>query len=70
MALHLDRLDLAPAGYRVEVGVYDETWHDVLAYRPAARRFRVLGTASADAALAPPATWAVLRSADQGFGTD
>lgn len=53
--LRLDRLDLAPGGYRVEIGRYDPAWRRALAHRTV--ELRVLGTASASAALAPPARW-------------
>ena len=55
--LALDRLDLAPGSYQLDVGLYDAAWQVTLGERRPAARLRVLGTASAAAALAPPARW-------------
>ena len=57
--LAIERLDLAPGRYRLEVGLYDPSWRTTLDHRREAATLRVLGTASTTAALAPPAIWTV-----------
>lgn len=57
--LRFERLDLSPGRYRVEVGLYDESWQRAIDHQEQAASLRVLGTASAAAALAPPAAWQV-----------
>lgn len=55
--LEIERLDLAPGGYRLEVALHDRAWRVLLDQRREAATLRILGTASATAALAPPARW-------------
>lgn len=57
--LAIDRLDLAPGRYRVDVALHDRSWRATLDQRREAATLRILGTASASAALAPPARWTV-----------
>jgi hypothetical protein len=57
--LAIERLDLAPGRYRIEVALHDRSWRAMLDQRREAATLRVLGTASATAALAPPARWTV-----------
>jgi hypothetical protein len=57
--LAIERLDLAPGQYRVEVALHDRSWRVTLDQRHEAVTLRILGTASATAALAPPARWTV-----------
>jgi hypothetical protein len=57
--LAIERLDLAPGRYRVEVALHDRSWRATLDRRSEAATLRIIGTASATAALAPPARWTV-----------
>jgi lipopolysaccharide transport system ATP-binding protein len=57
--LAIERLDLAPGVYRLEVGLYDPSWRTTIDHRREAATLRILGTASTTAALAPPAIWTV-----------
>jgi lipopolysaccharide transport system ATP-binding protein len=63
--LAIERLDLAPGSYRVEVGLYTPSWRTTLDLRREAATLRVLGTASTTAALAPPAIWSVETTRSQ-----
>jgi lipopolysaccharide transport system ATP-binding protein len=71
VSLTIDRLDLAPGAYHLDVGVYEEDWEHAYDYHWAAYPIEVAGPrrSGGEALLRPPARWSVegagLTSADR-----
>jgi lipopolysaccharide transport system ATP-binding protein len=58
VVLSIERLDLAPGDYLVDVGAYDADWHAAYDYHWGAYRLHVVGHRRADGgALHPPVRW-------------
>jgi len=57
VSLRLERLDLAPGAYLVDVGVYEIDWSFAYDYHWGAYRLEVTGRASPGRVLHPPARW-------------
>lgn len=55
--LVLERLDLAPEEYRVEVGLFSSDWQTLYDYRPQASSLRIVGTGPSKGYLNPPVRW-------------
>jgi lipopolysaccharide transport system ATP-binding protein len=58
LRLDLERLDLAPGIYHLDVGLYGAEWTEVLDYLWQAHTFEVVGD-PAEGPLAPPRSWTV-----------
>ncbi|MEJ7784840.1 MAG: hypothetical protein WKF96_08555 [Solirubrobacteraceae bacterium] len=57
--LGIERLDLAPGSYRIDVGLYRNDWDEVYDFHWPAYRIEVPG-APITGLLVPPGTWRVL----------
>jgi lipopolysaccharide transport system ATP-binding protein len=57
LRLHLERLDLAPDDYAVDVGLYAEDWSTTFDYHHRAHHLRVSGARRGKGALQPPVRW-------------
>jgi lipopolysaccharide transport system ATP-binding protein len=57
ITLTLDRLDLEPGEYWVDVGVFSDDWETVYDYRWDSVRLTILGS-STDGVVQPPHRWA------------
>jgi len=57
--LAVERLDLAPGSYRVDVGLYRNDWDEVFDFHWRAYAVEVPGDRAAKGAVAPPLTWRV-----------
>ena len=57
MSLHLDRLDLVPGRYTVEIGAYRDDWAYAYDLHAGAYQLQVLGAAPPAGVLAPPRHW-------------
>ena len=63
----IERLDLAPGDYLVDVGAYQADWSAAYDYHWGAHRLRVVGApATGDAVLRPPVRWSVTDAAGDG----
>jgi lipopolysaccharide transport system ATP-binding protein len=59
IALDLERLDLAPGEYYVEVGAYPVDWGHTYDYHWRAHRLRVTGSPRVKGVLLPPHRWRI-----------
>jgi lipopolysaccharide transport system ATP-binding protein len=57
MRLHLERLDLVPGRYAVEIGVYRDDWAYAYDLHSGAYELEVLGAAPPSGVIAPPRRW-------------
>jgi lipopolysaccharide transport system ATP-binding protein len=61
--LRLERLDLVPGSYELDVGVYEADWEVAYDFRWAAATIEVEGGPGAKGLLAPPAGWSLEQTA-------
>lgn len=67
MELVIDRLDLAPGEYRIDVGAYEADWAVAYDYHWEAYRLRVAGIPRPqDGLLRPPVRWSIAEVASAG----
>jgi lipopolysaccharide transport system ATP-binding protein len=66
----IERVDLAPGDYGVDVGLYSHDWDRTLDFHTGAYSLKVVGAGPTDAIWAPPVGWAVrdARARDGPFG--
>lgn len=58
-AADVERIDLAPGDYELDVGLYTADWDRTLDFHKSAYDLRVSNTCSPEAVLAPPVSWTV-----------
>ncbi|MDX6555040.1 MAG: lipopolysaccharide transport system ATP-binding protein [Miltoncostaeaceae bacterium] len=59
LALELERLDLAPGAYLVDIGLYRSDWESAFDYHWGAHALQVDGEVAGARLLAPPARWSI-----------
>lgn len=65
LVLDLDRLDLAPGAYLVDIGIYRADWESAFDYHWGAHTLQVDGEGAGPGLIAPPARWSVNGRAEQ-----